>query len=49
MEKVRLGIIGMGAIGVSISRRARAFGMTVVYHNRNQRIMARFIKTRFMS
>jgi glyoxylate reductase len=30
----RLGIIGMGAIGEALARRARAFGMNVVYHNR---------------
>ncbi|PVX51906.1 glyoxylate reductase [Balneicella halophila] len=32
----RLGIIGMGNIGQAIARRALAFGMEVVYHNRNQ-------------
>jgi glyoxylate reductase len=31
----RLGIIGMGAIGAATARRARAFGMTVAYTNRN--------------
>ena len=31
LSRRTLGIIGMGAIGVSISRRARAFGMTVVH------------------
>ena len=30
----RLGIIGMGAIGEALARRAKAFGMSVVYHNR---------------
>jgi glyoxylate reductase len=30
----RLGIVGMGAIGEALARRAKAFGMTVVYHNR---------------
>lgn len=30
----RLGIVGMGAIGEAFARRAAAFGMTVVYHNR---------------
>jgi glyoxylate reductase len=30
----RLGIIGMGAIGEALARRARAFGMNVAYHNR---------------
>ncbi|MEA3184022.1 MAG: glyoxylate reductase [Ilumatobacteraceae bacterium] len=31
----RLGIIGMGAIGQALARRAKAFGMTVAYTNRN--------------
>ena len=30
----RLGIVGMGAIGEAFARRAKAFGMSVVYHNR---------------
>lgn len=30
----RLGIVGMGAIGQAVARRAVAFGMEVVYHNR---------------
>jgi glyoxylate reductase len=30
----QLGIIGMGAIGEAYAARAKAFGMTVVYHNR---------------
>ena len=30
----RLGIIGMGRIGQAIARRARAFGMSIHYHNR---------------
>ncbi|MDW3212832.1 MAG: D-glycerate dehydrogenase [Ilumatobacteraceae bacterium] len=30
----RLGIVGMGAIGEAFARRATAFGMSVVYHNR---------------
>ena len=30
----RLGIVGMGAIGVAVAERARAFGMEIVYHNR---------------
>jgi glyoxylate reductase len=30
----RLGIVGMGSIGEALAARARAFGMSVVYHNR---------------
>ncbi len=32
----RLGIVGMGRIGASVARRARAFGMTIHYHNRRR-------------
>ncbi|MGF6233450.1 glyoxylate reductase [Inquilinus ginsengisoli] len=32
----RLGIIGMGRIGQAVARRARAFGLSVHYHNRNR-------------
>lgn len=31
-----LGIVGMGAIGRALARRAVAFGMNIVYHNRNR-------------
>lgn len=37
LSRATLGIIGMGSIGVSVSRRARAFGMTVIYNNRKPR------------
>ena len=30
----QLGIVGMGAIGEALAQRAKAFGMTVAYHNR---------------
>lgn len=32
----RLGIIGMGRIGQAVARRARAFGLSIHYHNRNR-------------
>ncbi|MDR6289360.1 MULTISPECIES: 2-hydroxyacid dehydrogenase [Inquilinus] len=32
----RLGIIGMGRIGQAVARRARAFGLSVHYHNRHR-------------
>lgn len=31
-----LGIVGMGAIGRALARRANAFGMKIIYHNRNR-------------
>ncbi|MAN16760.1 MAG: D-glycerate dehydrogenase [Martelella sp.] len=32
----RLGIVGMGRIGTAVARRAKAFGLSVNYHNRNR-------------
>jgi len=32
----RLGIIGMGRIGQAVARRARAFDLTIAYHNRRR-------------
>jgi glyoxylate reductase len=32
-----LGIVGLGRIGTQVARRARAFDMTVLYHNRRRR------------
>ena len=32
-----LGIIGMGRIGTEVARRARGFGMEILYHNRTRR------------
>ena len=36
MRGKRLGIVGMGRIGQAVARRARAFGLTVHYHNRRR-------------
>ncbi|QDS37941.1 2-hydroxyacid dehydrogenase [Brevibacillus brevis] len=35
-----LGIIGMGRIGEAVARRAKGFGMRIVYHNRNRKLQA---------
>lgn len=35
-----IGIIGMGRIGEAIARRARGFGMSVLYHNRSRKYKA---------
>ena len=32
----RLGIVGMGRIGAAVARRARAFGLSIHYHNRTR-------------
>ncbi len=32
----RLGIVGMGRIGTAVARRARAFGLSIHYHNRKR-------------
>ena len=32
----RLGIVGMGRIGQAVARRARGFGISIHYHNRNR-------------
>ena len=35
LQGARLGLVGMGQIGTALARRARAFGMTIGYSNRN--------------
>jgi glyoxylate reductase len=37
IHSTTLGIIGMGSIGEEVAKRARAFNMTVLYHNRNRK------------
>src|SRR5215217_1854490 len=32
----RLGVVGMGRIGQAVARRARGFGMEILYHNRSR-------------
>jgi glyoxylate reductase len=32
----RLGIVGMGRIGIAVARRAKAFGLSIHYHNRHK-------------
>jgi glyoxylate reductase len=41
----RLGIIGMGRIGQAVAQRARAFGMSIHYHNRER--LPRDVEGRF--
>lgn len=36
IEKKVLGILGMGGIGRNLKKKAEAFGMQVIYHNRRQ-------------
>jgi len=33
-----LGIVGMGQIGAAVAKRAKVFGMDVIYYNRNRRL-----------
>jgi glyoxylate reductase len=36
----RLGIVGMGRIGTAVARRAKAFGLSIHYHNRHRVLQA---------
>ncbi|RWP62442.1 D-glycerate dehydrogenase [Mesorhizobium sp.] len=36
----RLGIVGMGRIGTAVARRAKAFGLSIHYHNRHRVLAA---------
>lgn len=44
-----LGIVGMGQIGVAVAKRAQAFGMKVIYNNRNRRSDDQEIGARYVS
>src|ERR671920_325246 len=45
----RLGIIGFGRIGQAVARRARGFGMEILYHNRSRKDEAeRELEARYM-
>ncbi|WP_164668257.1 2-hydroxyacid dehydrogenase [Virgibacillus doumboii] len=33
----KIGIVGMGRIGEAVARRAKGFGMTILYHNRSRK------------
>ncbi|XP_007426499.1 uncharacterized protein LOC103050057 isoform X1 [Python bivittatus] len=37
VSRATLGIIGMGSIGYKVAKRAKAFDMKILYHNRNRR------------
>ncbi|XP_054840995.1 probable 2-ketogluconate reductase isoform X2 [Eublepharis macularius] len=37
VTRATLGIIGMGSIGYKVAKRAKAFDMNILYHNRNRR------------
>ncbi len=37
VHSTTIGIVGMGAIGSQVAKRAQAFGMKVLYHNRRRR------------
>ena len=34
-----LGIVGMGSIGYEVAKRAKAFKMNILYHNRSRRFV----------
>ena len=45
----RLGIVGFGRIGQAVARRARGFGMEILYHNRSRKAeVEREIEARYM-
>lgn len=49
VEAKTLGIVGMGAIGSAVAKRARASGMEIIYHNRRKpgngaQIAARYVE-----
>ncbi len=49
LEEMRLGIVGLGAIGAAVARRAKASRMHVAYHNRKPRSDDTIIGAWYMS
>src|SRR5699024_9124105 len=49
LKEKTLGIVGMGSIGSEVAKRAQAFGMNVIYHNRNQRSDEAELKVKYKS
>ena len=41
IHRKTLGIVGMGSIGLRLAKRAKAFDMQILYHNRNRRYLRR--------
>lgn len=44
-----LGILGLGGIGLQIAKRARAFGMKIIYHNRSPLKFAKGVDAEYVS
>lgn len=49
IHSTTLGIIGLGAIGEEVAKRARAFNMNVLYHNRRRKEAVENLSVRYVS